>query len=167
MDSSTNGPGRRTFFLTIVYGLWGMIGAALSIPAAIYLLFPPKLRKETEWSEAGDITKLVPGSPIEMVFRSNRIDGWRILSEKSTAWVVKQGDGQLVAFAPVCTHLGCAYHYEESRKEFLCPCHTSVFGLDGKVVSGPAPRPLDRYDTKIQNNKLLVGEIRKSPESDA
>jgi menaquinol-cytochrome c reductase iron-sulfur subunit len=153
---------RRGFFLTVMYGLWAAIGIALSIPAAIYLLLPPKLRRDTEWTEAGDVTKMVPDSPVEMVFRRNRTDGWRVLSEKSTAWAVKLDNGEIVAFAPQCTHLGCAYHWDEPKKQFLCPCHTSVFSVDGKVVSGPAPRPLDRFDTKIQNNKLMLGEIQES-----
>ena len=162
---STDNGDRRTFFLTAMYGLWAAIGAALSIPAAIYLLFPPKLRQEQDWAEAGDVTKMTPNSPVEMVFRRNRVDGWRILSEKSTAWAVKQDGGEVVAFAPQCTHLGCAYHFDEPKKQFLCPCHNSVFSLDGKVVSGPAPRPLDRYDAKVQANKLLLGEVRESKET--
>lgn len=153
---------RRAFFLTMIYGLWAAIGTALSIPAAIYLLFPPRLRRENEWTEAGDVAKMVPSSPVEMVFRRTRIDGWRIFSEKSTAWAVKLGNGEVIAFAPQCTHLGCAYHWEDSKKQFLCPCHTSVFSIDGKVISGPAPRPLDRFEAKVQNNKLMLGEIRES-----
>lgn len=163
MDSENND--RRTFFLTVVYGLWGVMTAALAIPAAVYLLLPPRLRKEADWSEAGDVTKMTPNAPVEMVFRRNRVDGWRLLSEKSTAWAVKLDDGQVVAFAPQCTHLGCAYHWEETKKQFLCPCHTSIFSIDGKVLAGPAPRPLDRYDAKVQNNKLMVGQIRESAES--
>jgi menaquinol-cytochrome c reductase iron-sulfur subunit len=162
---ATENNDRRAFFLTMVYGLWAAMGAAVSIPAVVYLLFPPKLRPETEWDEAGDVTRMVPNSPVEMVFRRNRVDGWRIQSEKSTAWAVKQDNGQIIAFAPQCTHLGCAYHWDDGKRQFLCPCHTSVFSLDGKVVSGPAPRPLDRYAVKIENNKLLVGEVRESTES--
>jgi menaquinol-cytochrome c reductase iron-sulfur subunit len=163
--STSNSGDRRAFFLTMMYGLWAAIGTALSIPAAIYLLLPPKLRRDTEWTEAGDVAKMVPESPVEMVFRRNRTDGWRILSEKSTAWAVKLGSGEVIALAPQCTHLGCAYHWDDPKKQFLCPCHTSVFSIDGKVVSGPAPRPLDRYDAKVQNNKLLLGEIHESKES--
>jgi menaquinol-cytochrome c reductase iron-sulfur subunit len=137
------------------------MAAALSLPAAIYLLLPPKLRRDTEWTDAGDITKMVPDSPVEMVFRRNRTDGWRVLSEKSTAWAVKLDNGEIVAFAPQCTHLGCAYHWDEPKKQFLCPCHTSVFSIDGKVISGPAPRPLDRFNAKVENNKLMLGDIQE------
>jgi Rieske Fe-S protein len=57
--------------------------------------------------------------------------------------------------------LGCAYHWEERSSEFLCPCHSSAFSEDGKVISGPAPRPLDRFETKIENGKLLLGALHE------
>lgn len=158
---------RRNFFVVAIYGIWALIGAALGLPATVYLLFPPKVRKENEWIEVGDISKLTPNSPVEMSFRRNRVDGWKISSEKSTAWVVKQPDNQVVAFGPQCTHLGCAYHWEDAKNEFMCPCHSSLFAVDGKVVSGPAPRPLDRYQTKIEGRKLLIGRLQGSPEQTA
>lgn len=152
-------PTRRSFYLTFIYGLWAVISAALAAPALLYLLLPPKTRAESDWVEAGDVASLQPKTPVEWVFRKNRVDGWKVSSEKQTAWVVKLPDQQVVAFGPQCTHLGCAYHWEERSSEFLCPCHSSVFSMDGKVISGPAPRPLDRYATKIENGKLLLGGL--------
>ena len=157
-------PSRRRFYLTIIYGLWAIMSAALAGPALIYLLLPPRLRKEQQWVDAGDVSKLEPNVPVEMVFRKNRLDGWKLSSEKQTAWVVKLAGQNVVAFGPQCTHLGCAYHWDERKSEFLCPCHNSVFSIDGKVVSGPAPRPLDRYSSKIENGKLLLGEVHESTE---
>jgi len=104
-------------------------------------------------------------SPVEMTFRRNRIDGWKVISEKSTAWVVKHADSSVTAFGPQCTHLGCAYHWEDAKSEFLCPCHSSLFAMDGKVVSGPAPRGLDQYETKIQSGRLLIGPLHKPEQS--
>jgi menaquinol-cytochrome c reductase iron-sulfur subunit len=95
-----------------------------------------------------------------MAFRRNRVDGWKVISEKSTAWVVKGANNQITAFGPQCTHLGCAYHWDDAKDQFLCPCHNSIFSVDGKVVSGPAPRPLDRYETKLNGNKLLLGNLQ-------
>ena len=158
---------RRNVLVGAIYGMWAAIAAALSLPAAVYLFFPPKAHKENQWVEVGDIAKLAVNSPLEMTFRRNRVDGWRISSEKSTAWVVKLPDNKVVAYGPQCTHLGCAYHWEEGKNEFLCPCHSSVFGVDGKVVSGPAPRPLDRYEGKVQGTKLLLGPLHQSPETGA
>lgn len=135
------------------------MGMALAVPSLIYLLFPPKTKKEPEWVEAGDGGGLEPNQPVEMVFRRNRVDGWKVMSEKSTAWVVKLPGGDVVAFRPQCTHLGCAYHWDAGRNEFVCPCHSSVFAVDGRVLAGPAPRPLDRYPVKLENGKLLVGPL--------
>lgn len=159
-----DGISRRNFYVGAVYGMWAAISAALGIPALIYLFFPPKVRKAEEWVEVGDVSKLAPDSPVEMAFRRNRTDGWKVISEKGTAWVVKQADNSIVAFGPQCTHLGCAYHWEEGKGDFLCPCHSSVFGIDGKVVSGPAPRPLDRFDIQVKGSKLLLGRLRQSKE---
>ena len=106
---------RRAFCLTCIYGLGALTGAALVVPAAAYLLIPPKSRKESQWVEAGDISELEPNKPEEMSFRRIRVDGWKITSEKATAWVVKTPDQRVVAFSPWCTHLGCAYHWVRRR----------------------------------------------------
>lgn len=153
---------RRTFYISVIYSLWGLIVAALAVPSLVYLLFPPKVRKESEWVEAGDITHLEPKVPIEIVFRRNRLDGWKLISEKSSAWVVKLPNNEIVAFGPQCTHLACVYHWEEPSNQFFCPCHSSAFSLEGQVLSGPAPRPLDRYEIKVEKNKLLLGSLHKS-----
>ncbi len=161
IDSRREGSTRRSFYIGAIYGIWAAIAASLTLPAFAYLLFPPKARREDEWVEVGDVTKLAPDTPVEMSFRRNRVDGWKITSEKSTAWVVKHSDNTVTAFGPQCTHLGCAYHWDERKTEFLCPCHNSLFAVDGRVVSGPAPRPLDRYETKIEGKKLLLGRLRE------
>jgi menaquinol-cytochrome c reductase iron-sulfur subunit len=156
------GPDRRKFHLSVIYAFWAVITGALSLPAAIYLLVPPKSKKKSGiWVEAGDIAHLQPNIPEEFVFRRDRLDGWKVISEKTNAWVVRKGESQVIAFGPQCTHLGCAYSYDDRNKEFLCPCHTSTFSLEGKVLTGPAPRSLDRYDVKVAGTKLLLGEVRK------
>ena len=153
---------RRNFYVSFIFGLWGLISAALGIPALVYLLFPPRAKQQEEWVEIGDASRLQPKVPVEMTFRRSRKDGWKIVSEKTTAWVVKLADNQVVAYGPQCTHLGCAYHWDDGKHEFVCPCHSSLFAMDGRVTAGPAPRPLDRFDVKVENNKLLIGSLRES-----
>jgi menaquinol-cytochrome c reductase iron-sulfur subunit len=159
---------RRNFHVVAIYGICAAISAALGLPALAYLLFPPKVKKGEEWIEVGDIARLAPNAPVELTFRRTRVDGWKVISEKSTAWVVKSADNQVTAFGPQCTHLGCAYHWEPGKGEtgkgqFLCPCHTSLFSMDGSVAAGPAPRALDRYQTKVEGGKLLLGKLREAP----
>lgn len=153
---------RRAFYSAVIYGLNALMGAALALPAAAFLLLKPKSQKQDDWVEAADATQFQVKKPEEVVFRRKRVDGWRVVDEKTTAWVVRMDQNNLIAYAPQCTHLGCAYHWDEQEKTFVCPCHTSAFSIEGKVLSGPAPRPLDRYVTRIDNGKLLIGsEIRR------
>jgi menaquinol-cytochrome c reductase iron-sulfur subunit len=149
-------PDRRGFLTGLIYTLWGVITAALGAPAAVYLLAPPRAHRESEWVEAGAVEQFDRGVPEEVVFRRTRLDGWKVSSEKAAAWVVRNGDA-VVAFAPQCTHLGCAYHWVEDKQYFLCPCHTSTFSIDGQVLSGPAPRALDRLAVRVDRGKVLIG----------
>ncbi len=164
-NNSAEIPSRRGFVNAVIYALGTVMSAALAIPAARYLFLPPKTRKQQAWVEAGDISQLTAGMPQEMTFRRIHADGWKIYSEKGTAWVVKAADGNVVAFSPTCTHLGCAYHWDAQNRDFLCPCHGSTFALDGTVLSGPAPRPLDRFETKVENARLFLGPVYQSGET--
>jgi menaquinol-cytochrome c reductase iron-sulfur subunit len=152
-------PTRRAFYIGFINGVMGLIGLALAAPAAIYLLLPPKLRKEAEWVETADLSTIPAGTPTEISFERKRVDGWKVSTEKATAWVVKRPYNEVVAFTPQCTHLGCSYHWDDPSHTFICPCHNSVFSIDGKVLGGPAPRPLDRYMTKIDAGKLEIGPV--------
>jgi len=159
---TSTGSTRRVFHLAVIYVLGAMITIAMAIPTAVYLLIPPRARKQSDWIDAGDISQLKPGEPVELIFEQDRLDGWKLESEKRTAWVVKEADNKIVAFGPQCTHLACAYHWEGDANKFVCPCHGSEFSIEGKVLAGPAPRPLDRYLTKIENNRLQIGELKQS-----
>lgn len=51
----------------------------------------------------------------------------------------------LVALYGVCTHLGCLPKWDTGTVRFNCPCHGSQYELDGRFITGPAPRGLDRF----------------------
>jgi menaquinol-cytochrome c reductase iron-sulfur subunit len=152
-------PTRRSFYILLINGIMGLITAALAIPAVVYLFFPPKTRKASAWVKTADLSSIPAGKPTEIAFQRKRADGWQVITEKTTAWVVKQPDNQVVAFTPNCTHLGCAYHWDDPSHTFICPCHTSAFSIDGKVLGGPAPRPLDRYAVKVESGVLEIGPV--------
>ena len=40
--------------------------------------------------------------------------------------------------------------------EYVCPCHDGFFDIDGKVVSGPPPKPLNPYQSKIENGQIMI-----------
>jgi menaquinol-cytochrome c reductase iron-sulfur subunit len=110
--------------------------------------------------DAGSISELEMDTPQVVTFRRNRVDGWKVSSERASAWVIRHSTGGVSAFSPICTHLGCAYRWEETRREFMCPCHGSWFDISGKVIAGPAPRPLDEYEVKVDRDRLWLGPPR-------
>lgn len=66
----------------------------------------------------------------------------------------------------VCTHLGCTVAYFSSDDRFHCPCHGSVFSAAGKVVHGPAPRPLNWFEvTLARDGQLQVNKDKIVPSS--
>lgn len=65
----------------------------------------------------------------------------------------------VVGYSAVCTHLCCTVSDWDSKNGWmLCPCHHSQFDprADGKVMSGPAPRPLPLIPLKTAGGQLAV-----------
>lgn len=76
-----------------------------------------------------------------------------------TLWTNKK-DIPYVAFSGKCPHLGCGYKWRRHKglgaEVFLCPCHLSIYDATGRVLDGPAPRPLDVLPIQVSGS----GEIR-------
>ena len=83
-------------------------------------------------------------------------DGWLKTKSQKALWAVKRADGAITVFSPICPHLGCGYRWEESSRTFRCPCHLSVYDMEGNALGGPAPRSLDVLPAKIENGRLFV-----------
>lgn len=70
--------------------------------------------------------------------------------------------GYFFALSTVCTHLGCNVEWKATgvpgypEGVMMCPCHGSLFNKTGDVISGPAPRSLDRYKMYLEDDKLIV-----------
>jgi menaquinol-cytochrome c reductase iron-sulfur subunit len=161
MNTTDDVPARRGFLTGAIYALVSVIGAALGVPAAVYLFGRRPSSDRSRWVDAGQLQQLPVGTPHEITFRRNETDGWKIHSINETAWVLKKSDGELIAFSPWCTHLGCAYRWDAARAQFSCPCHGSFFSKDGDVISGPAPRPLDRYEVKLTGKRIWLGALHQ------
>ncbi|HKC95130.1 MAG TPA: ubiquinol-cytochrome c reductase iron-sulfur subunit [Nitrospira sp.] len=72
-------------------------------------------------------------------------------ADGKTVWVNKK-EVPYVAFSGKCPHLGCGYKWRKHKllgQVFLCPCHLSIYDASGKVLDGPAPRPLDALPIKV------------------
>lgn len=72
------------------------------------------------------------------------------------AFLTRDADGEIVALAEKCTHLGCRVPFCNSSGQFECPCHGSVFNRLGEYRAGPAPRGLDRYPVEVENGLLVI-----------
>lgn len=64
-------------------------------------------------------------------------------------------DGKLAAVNAICTHAGCLVNWN-GKNEFDCPCHGSKFTERGKVIQGPAEKPLPFYGVKLQNGDAIL-----------
>jgi menaquinol-cytochrome c reductase iron-sulfur subunit len=146
---------RRSFLITTIYSLWAGITGTMMILASRYL-FSAGNRGQDPWIQIGAVDRLPPDVPHRVSFERTRTDGWSKITERTTAWVVKSSDGNVAAFTPTCTHLGCVYHWEGLENRFVCPCHHSAFSAEGEVLRGPARRPLGRYETRLANNMLFI-----------
>lgn len=69
--------------------------------------------------------------------------------------VTQAAPGRYAAFSAVCTHQGCTVAKVDGRN-IICPCHGSVYTLDGSVVKGPATRPLDPRGVTVTGDQLTL-----------
>lgn len=137
----------------------------LAIPTTIsgLLFLDPLLRKKKgTGSAAGDrlsgFTKLpvdlasVPtdGSPVAVTVRRDQDDAWNRFRNVpvGNVWVRRTDDG-IQVFNSVCPHLGCAVDYRSSERDFRCPCHSAVFGLDGQKQNAVSPRDMDSLESHL------------------
>jgi cytochrome b6-f complex iron-sulfur subunit len=61
-----------------------------------------------------------------------------------------------LAISPRCTHTGCSVEWHKELDVFVCPCHGAKFDPSGKVLRGPAEKPLQSYNVKIEGETILV-----------
>jgi cytochrome b6-f complex iron-sulfur subunit len=70
-------------------------------------------------------------------------------------WVVRNSERLFVIFAR-CTHLGCTPDWKSSENKFKCPCHGSGYDSEGVNFEGPAPRPMDRAEVKLDAEGQII-----------
>jgi cytochrome b6-f complex iron-sulfur subunit len=70
-------------------------------------------------------------------------------------WLSNTPEG-LMALYKVCPHLGCLYGWSDQEFKFICPCHGSQYQHNGDYISGPAPRSLDKFIIRIEDETGTV-----------
>jgi menaquinol-cytochrome c reductase iron-sulfur subunit len=150
----------RNDFVKATVGVLGTImGAIIGIPIIGYIIAPALKRQESEaWIPAGTLDKYPVGEPTLFNFTRTQVNGWErtVNSYGVYVWRQSEAENDVVAFSNVCTHLACRVHWNDQVQEYVCPCHDGHFDLEGDVVSGPPPRPLDRYETKVEDGNLSL-----------
>lgn len=87
----------------------------------------------------------------------------KIPEEQLTSETRQYAVDGILAYSKICTHVGCPVGlYERESEKILCPCHQSTFNLRdmGKVVFGPAARPLPILPLRINSNGYLEAADR-------
>jgi len=148
---------RRNFSSLATWAIGGLISAGMGIPAIAYIIAPLLQRDETqEWIRLGSTTKVELGTPTLFKAKITRQTGWIANEEELSAYVLTDNGRDFVAMSNICTHLGCRVRWIPEQDQFFCPCHNAVFDKDGSVASGPPPRPLDRFEVRVENGQLLI-----------
>lgn len=75
-------------------------------------------------------------------------------------WLVNTEDGPRALYM-VCTHLGCLYKWYDDLNHFRCPCHSSEFSREGKLLHGPATRGLDQFVVQVVDGGQIVAQTEE------
>jgi Rieske Fe-S protein len=148
--------GRRNFMIRAIIGIAAFIGGVVTVPLAGFGILPVLRKKAAAWSDAGSLRDLQVNDPQERRFLETVKQGWQEEKVERAVWLVRTAEGGVRAFSPSCPHLGCGYRWFSADRQFKCPCHASVFDIDGKVLAGPSPRALDALETKVEDGKVFV-----------
>ena len=71
-------------------------------------------------------------------------------------YLVRLAEGGFLALYQRCTHLGCSVPWDQNAGQFICPCHSSSFSVEGELLNPPAPRPLDLFAVTIVDGIVTV-----------
>lgn len=167
---------RRNFVVRAVAAIGGAIAVVVGIPVVGFASAPgwqaraslrllstsivPTLRS-TSLTSVGKLADFEVGVPTYVKVERPVVDGWVEENAPIGVHVVRTSETEVAVFDPHCTHLGCPLAWSTGSKSFVCPCHGGSFNHDGEVIAGPPPRPMIRYDTRIQDGEVLIGALQE------
>ena len=133
---------RRRFLVQLAAGT-GMVGGGLSACASV-ATFRAKLVEGRIVLPHDELEELIGVNPVVLVAAEG-------LPE---AIVLIRNGGSYRALGARCTHLGC--QVQPGKHALRCPCHGSVFDLEGNVIRGPAKKPLSRYPVEANATTIEI-----------
>ncbi|NIW47085.1 MAG: Rieske 2Fe-2S domain-containing protein [Gammaproteobacteria bacterium] len=147
---------RRNFIGWITGAIGALIGAAYTVPAIAYILGDSLRTDVKNWILLGPTHKVEPGTPTLYKAQVTRTSGWVSTNDDLSVYVLTENGREYIALSNICTHLGCRVRWIAAQNQFYCPCHVGIFDKEGNVISGPAPRPLDRLPIMVEKDQLFI-----------
>ena len=148
---------KRREFLKKVTGIFTLLGSLIiGIPFIGSLINHEPVKSRRKFIQIVNVDLLPLDEPTRINFSEQVEDAYLVETRNRDVWIIKHTADSATVFSPICPHLGCSYEWKPGEKMFVCPCHGSVFTMQGKVVSGPAPRGLDTLPQKIIAGNLYV-----------
>ena len=155
---------RRRFMTVTANGAGAVATAAFVLPALGFAIGPIFKRNGLSWQPIGTTDQFTETNYIPVIITLQPEIGD---AGKSTAYIRKKDpaidtdpadrDTPYIAISDRCAHLGCPVRWVPASERFLCPCHGGVYDLLGRRVSGPPPRPLDRFYTRLNGDVVELG----------
>ena len=167
----TEPQGRRSFFQKVAAIVVGLLAGVVPVVTALAVFFNP-LRRRVEGGQWIAVTPLdalpADGRPYRFPVTSDRWDAWNYYPPEAVGAIYLRRTSETenpVAFSSICPHLGCSVDFSAGKDEFICPCHNSMFTVDGARVdpaTSPSPRNLDTLEVKIrpEDNQVMVHYLR-------
>jgi Rieske Fe-S protein len=147
----------RRVFLKKVIGIFTLLGSLiLAIPFLGSVIMPGGEKKKKRLIRIASLDLLPVNEPQKINFPELINDAFNVGYENRNVWIIKHSPTSVTVFSPICPHLGCIFNWEPSDQLFVCPCHSSIFSAEGKVVDGPSPRGLDTLPQKIVDGNLYI-----------
>ena len=79
--------------------------------------------------------------------------------------VLEDANQRLHALSAKCTHEGCTVQYVPGDSVIWCACHNGRFDLDGRVLAGPPPRPLEKFACQREADGAVIVQLGRGPEA--
>jgi quinol---cytochrome c reductase iron-sulfur subunit, bacillus type len=151
---------RRTVFGLAGQAFGGAAVAVVALPVVGFALAPIFDRPEERWEGVGSPDDFTSDTYRQAVITI--VTG--IGDAGKTTVYIRRGSADLdedpatfIAISTRCAHLGCPVRFVKAAGNFICPCHGGVYDFEGKVIGGPPVRPLDRFQTRVENGTLQIG----------
>jgi len=153
----TAGISRRDFIKSSTYLIGGLIGTVVAAPAIAFLVSPVLGKKQVgAWVDLGPLDRYPLGQPTLFEFTRTQVNGWERTGMNYGVFVVRVDGANARVFSNICTHLACHVNWHPEVQNYISPCHDGHFDILGRNISGPPPRPLDEFITRIEDGSLHI-----------